>query len=484
MTKENYKQQYLKIGICILIGILIKLLVPVCYDLTPKGVTYLAIFIPTILLWTFVDTGWPSIICMAMFALCQVMPTSQVTATTIANTTVMTVITAGVLVGKLHEYGVLRYLAKWFISRKAIHNRPYVFLLFWCLLLFVNGAILGTIIGFVILIPVLRAVCEEIDCPKGSSFHKAMFLLTIWVGIFTEACIIFFMPTPLTGLGVLNGMGFAWGLFDYMKVASIPVFVISIVVAIAIVKFIVKPDVSNFWKYDDAAKRAELKANPICIEGKICTGLLILQIFFSGIAGSLGLGAFSTWAAAVGMCGFTFLFVGSMNLIFVNGKPLMNVAEDGKYIPWKAMIFVSVTFLFSSSISSADYGIVSTLMQIIAPVASKLPTMALIIIGAVLCVFLTNLISNVVTCFITLSVFIPVLSAVGVNPALVQATAALYIALCSLACAAPSGSPGIGLIMGVEIENKGLFKYTIIYLLVMIVLLMATILPIGSLLYK
>ena len=412
LTKENYKKQYAKTIVIILIGVLIKLFVPACYYLTDTGVTYLAIFIPTVLMWTFVDTGWPSVLCMAALCLTQVMPTAKVLASSIANPTCFTVMTAGVLVGKLNEYGVLRHMAKWFVSRRAVHGRPYVFMMFWCFLLFINGAILGTIIGFVILLPVLRAACEEIGCGRGSSFHRAMCLLTLWVGIFTEACIIFFMPTPLTGIGVLNGIGFGWGLFDYMKVASIPVFVLSIAAALLIVKFVVRPDVSSFWKYDDAAKRAELKAAPLCTEGKICTLLLLLQIFFSGIAGSLGLGAFSSWAAAVGMAGFTLLIVGSMNLIFINGRPLAELGPDSRYIPWKAIIFISVTFIFSSSISSEEYGIVSTLVTIMAPVTSGLPVWLLIISGALVCVVLTNFISNVVTCFIALSVFIPILSSI------------------------------------------------------------------------
>ena len=484
LTKENYKQQYLKIAIIVLVGIAIKLFVPVCYDLTPKGVTYLAIFVPTVLLWSIVDTGWPSILCMAALCLTEAVPTNTVLATSIANPTVYTCITASVLVGKLNEYGVLRQMAKWFISRKAVHGRPYVFLMFWCFLLFVNTAILGTIIGFVILLPVLRAVCDEIECGKGTSFHRTMCMLTIWVGIFCEACIIFFMPTPLTGIGVLNGMGFGWGLFDYMKTASIPVFVVTIIVALAITKFIVKPDMSNFWKYDDAAKRAEMKANPLCLEGKICACLLIVQILFSGIIGSLPLGEFSAWAARVGMAGFTLLFVGSMNLIFVNGKPLMNVATDGKYVPWKAFIFVSTTFVFSASLSSADYGLVSTLMQVLAPITSKLPVAVIVIAGALLCVILTNLMSNVVTCVVALSVFIPVLTSMGVASNLIQAISVFFITMCSLANLSPSGSAGIGLIMGIEIESREIFKYSIIFIVCMMILMAATVIPLGSIIYK
>jgi di/tricarboxylate transporter len=244
-----------------------------------------------------------------------------------------------------------------------------------------------------------------------------------------------------------------------------------------------KPDMSNFWKYDDATKRAELKAEPICKQGKICLTLLVFQIFFGGIAGSLGLGAFSSWAAQVTMAGFVLIFVGGLSLIRVDGKQIGNVAADGAFVPWKAIIFISVTFIFSSSIASADFGLVSTLMQILSPIAAKLPVAVLILTGALLCVVFTNLMSNVVTCFIMLSVFIPILSSVGVGNALLSATGALYIALCSLACATPSGSPGIGLVLGIEIENKEIVKHSLIYLVITMTVMVAVVLPLGSILY-
>lgn len=483
ITKENMKSTYIKVAIAVLIGILIKLLVPVSYDLTPKGITYLAIFIPTLFLWIVCDTGWPSILCMAFFCMTQVVPTNTVLSLTIANPTVYTVITAGVIVHKMTEHGVMKHLAKWFISRKIVHNRPYVFFTIWCLVMLINTSLMGNIIGFVLILPIMRAVCEEIECPRGTSFHKAITALTLWTGLALDACIIFFMPTALTGVGVMAGFGFAWGLFGYMKVATIPVFIMVTLVGVGVVKFVIKPDVSNFWKYDDAAKRAELKANPLSKAGKVCTAILIVHVFFSGIAGALGLGKFSEWASSVGMAGFVMFFVGIMALIVVDGKPLHNVGPDGNSIPWKAMIFVATTFMFSSTFNSADYGIVTTMMKVLSPVAAKLPPVLVIIIGAVICLVITNFMSNVVTCFMCLSVFIPILMGIGIPDNLVQAVGVVYICLCSLAFCTPSGSPGNGLIMGIEVENKEIVKYSVIFCAIMLVVYCAVLLPLGSLMF-
>ena len=78
ITKENCKRTYLLLGIFIIIGVLIKICVPAAGALTTKGVTYLAILLPTILAWTFLDTGWPSLLCMAALIMCQVLPAGTV----------------------------------------------------------------------------------------------------------------------------------------------------------------------------------------------------------------------------------------------------------------------------------------------------------------------------------------------------------------------------------------------------------------------
>lgn len=65
MSKKNY----IILAVAVIIGAAIQLFVPAVGGLTPAGVSMLAVFIPTIILWIGIGTGWTSFLALTVLAL-------------------------------------------------------------------------------------------------------------------------------------------------------------------------------------------------------------------------------------------------------------------------------------------------------------------------------------------------------------------------------------------------------------------------------
>lgn len=480
-TQNEYRNKLMKFVVIVIVAVLIKLLLPVSYDLTPQGVTYLAIFIGAVLCWIFVGSAWPSLLAMAALLMTGTLNIGTIGATGWGSMLVMSLICSMVVAGKLQEFGVLRYIARWMISRKIVHGRPYMFAAVWCLAIYaIVGLSGGHVIAYLLFIPLAHDLCEEINVKKGEKFYLMLILLTLWTGIIAECVFPFCSLTDLTGIGILSGMGHPITTVEYLERSIVPGIIVPILVSQIVVRFLLKPDTSNFVQYDDAAKRAELREEHLSNEGRITITFFLLWILFGGLLpGIHALGAISAWASQVGIAGFNFLMAGVLCLIRVNGKPIVT-AKDAAKVPWTIVIFMSAIMTFSSTIAGEDFGIVSSVTKMIFPIAMKLSLPAVVIVGAILVTLLSNFISNTVTCVIGISVFIPLIQQMGASESLIYCVATMLIMLCSVACLTPSSTVGTPMIMGPEASMKEMFRYSfpfVIGTMILIALIYGLVIP-------
>lgn len=480
-VEKVHRTKLIRLAVIAAISLLIKFLIPVSYDLTPQGITYLAIFIGTVLCWIFVGSAWPSLLSMAMLLMTGTLDIGTIGATGWGSMLVMSLICSMVVAGKLQEFGVLRYIARWMISRKIVHGRPYVFAVVWALAIYaIVGLSGGHVIAYLLFIPLAHDLCDEIGVKKGDSFYMMLILLTLWTGIIAESVFPFCSMTDLTGIGILSGMGYPLSTVGYLERSIIPGILVPILMSQIVIRFILKPDTTLFDNYDDEAKRLELKQEHVSREGKITITFFLMWIIFGGmLPGMHALGLISSWASQVGIAGFNFLMVGVLCIVLVNKKPIVS-AKDAANIPWTIIIFMSAIMTFSATIASENFGIVSTVTKVIFPAAMKLSLPAVVIVGAILVTLLSNFISNTVTCVIGISVFIPLIQQMGASDSVVYCVATMLIMLCSVACLTPSSTVGTPMIMGPEASMKEMFRYSlpfVIGVMILIALIYGLVIP-------
>lgn len=101
MSKKNY----IILAVAVIIGAAIQLFVPAVGGLTPAGVSMLAVFIPTIILWIGIGTGWTSFLALTVLALMQVLDGQTVFNTAWGNSVNVVIIPMLIIVQVMIDSG-------------------------------------------------------------------------------------------------------------------------------------------------------------------------------------------------------------------------------------------------------------------------------------------------------------------------------------------------------------------------------------------
>lgn len=396
--------------IALLIGGLIKVCIPVSYDLTPVGITYLAVFIPTIYLWLTCSTDWPSVLAIAALCLLGVYPSTTLYASAWGQWVFAYAVGCYVLTGILVDTGAVEYIAKWFVTRKMVENRPKVFLLMLSLGTFLVGCFVSNVACLIIFIALIKVCSEIMGIKKGEPFYNAMFMLSFWASSLGQLTIPFGKSLASVILGIVSGVGYEmdYGRFFTM---SVPFSLAFVAISWVVVCFIYRPDVSKFSTYDPQVIRDDMAANPINRRAKT---ILILYIFvlFSWIAPLFTfLPKLSAYFKTQSYVSCTWAVVALCCVIKVDGKPMCNLGQDIKKIQWAPLLFLITILSFSAGIGSADFGISTTISAILAPVFDGLPTYLVICLIMIMVLVLTNVMSNAVALTIIMTAMFPIVIA-------------------------------------------------------------------------
>ncbi|MEE0546329.1 MAG: hypothetical protein UC390_01200 [Peptococcaceae bacterium] len=248
-TKPSY-WVHLVIGLLIMIGF--PQLGPF-EPITETGMWVAGILIGMVYLWSTLDSIWPSILGLLLFALYSGFLGEDVTGYNAVKTVflnavgsdiVITVILGMVLFGAIECAGCTKYLARFFLTRKIITGRPYVFLfiVFFCSY-FVAGFTLP-IASLLILWPLMYEAMNEF----GYKPQDKIFWISIF-GIYLAATLgqpMFpFKGAALVITGVFSkaaGMDLSYPAYiAYNFIMAILLLLIFLI----FVKFILRPDVSK-----------------------------------------------------------------------------------------------------------------------------------------------------------------------------------------------------------------------------------------------
>lgn len=304
-----------------------------------------------------------------------------------------------------------------------------------------------------------------------------------WLAQTCDGVLIWGRPYVLTMVALVAGLGYAnFTAMTYLKVAGIYL-LCAVVIAILIVKLVMRPDVSKFENFDDAAMREDLKKNPISKQGKIAIiGMVIILICYV-LAYCSFLGGIADYFTNITIAASVTLVCALLCIISVDGKPVMDLNKAASKVPWSMIIFLGAIMFYAGAVGGDDYGISVCLQNLLGPVVARIPVMVAMIIGLVLASVITNFCSNTVAGVVVCSSFVPAIMAIpGVNQAQVLAFACGAIAICGTAICTLSACPTMGIVYSdIGLSYKGTAKYSVLMCACMIIVAIILI-PIGSVL--
>jgi sodium-dependent dicarboxylate transporter 2/3/5 len=428
------------------------LLLPPVEPLTTVGMRAIGVFLFTVIGWMLIGIGYPSLLCVALFALTGVMTPAAAFSAAWGNWLVFFMLAAFGLSEGLRVTGFSRRFALWFITRPFTTGHPWLLVAMFLLGCTIMGSITSLTVTCIVFMTIAEPMLEGLGYKKGDPF-AAMFMMGIaWAATASSAM------TPVGhALNVLiidlvqTDLSYTMNFAQWMAV-GIPMGLLVFLMLLAIFRYVVRPDVSRFSDMATGYIRKESgKIGAMKLEEKLAVAVflgVVICWILPGVTSNILPGV----SAYLGEMGYAIpAIVGAclLCIIRVKGKPLLTYRRwmlEG--VEWSTMALIGGIMVIAEVIGSPETGIPQFLTGIFQPVATGAPFNIFLLITLLWVVLQTNLMSNLVSGSTIYRIMVPATAAAGVgNPvalAFVIAAAANYAFILPSATTAPAIVTGSG----------------------------------------
>lgn len=469
--------------IAILLDVLISLLVPAANGLTAIGVRAIGAAVATVYLWTFVATDWTSIFAALLFAIAGVMPFA--TLLTTGAVPVLLIITMSAITIPLSRTGFIARVINWFVTRKILRGRPWLFFAFYFAAIYIIGCFLDVAACALIALPVARELCREIGYEDDSKFASTMYLGIIWYSMWGYAATPIAHTVSIIIMGLVeSATGMTISMMDYMAV-GVPCTIILGIFSFLVFRFIVRPDVSKFINYDPESRAQKVSAKMGKGERNavIIFALVIAAILFPDLCR----GFLPEAAAFVSALTINGPAVAGIALMFVvtdeHGDRLLDFSKSINDIPWGAALLVFGMFVVAPCLTAENTGIPVWIANLLNPMTSTMTSwVPLVLVVAAFCAIFTNFMSCNAIANIAFSLMAPI--ALGLSPMVNVAALAIVVAIAAnIGIMTPAASAASAVVLGSGASTSHAMKYGAVMIPISVVVCLTAVYPLASLVF-
>lgn len=474
--KAPAKKMYLHLAIAIILGLIIALCIKPTSGLTEIGVKVLAVTVPTLYLWLTVNTHWTSILFLGLLIMTGTMTANAVWAGSMGHFSVITMIIFMILNYGLMQTGVIDKVCSWFITRKIVHGRPYVFICMFFASMLVLGMFMDNLSLAVIYVGIAEVLCAKIGFKKGDPFYTCMFMGIMWVDVIISIASPIAHAPCLILIGMMQAqLGITVSYAQWLGL-GIPFAIIMFLVIIICVR-VWKPDTSAFVNYDvEEEKKNAPKLDKKGITASIVFLCALVLILLPELTGSL-LPGFSGFWKTCGVVVPAILACALLCIIHVDGAPVLDMPSALKSLPMGAIIFAGVVCVMSTPFSAENTGINTWLGNILSPLMANLSPFVVIVVLVVAALIMTNFLSNVVTMVLFFNVGVALLSGGSTNLGVFSMAIGIASAMATLT---PSACAPMPLIFGPgHVTMKNTIKVNLLFVVLSFIVIMAFVIPFG-----
>lgn len=458
-------------------------LLPAPYPVTVLGMKIVGILIGMVYLWITVDTLWPSILGLVAIMISGYGTPEEILAASFGNTyTVMTLFMMA-FCGVIEQNKINEYIACWFLERKIMDGRPWVFTFIWFLTAAILAMLCHALMAVFFLWSVLYHLSDTLEIRKGDAWLSSMLVGTVFSAMIAQ--VIFpFKDMGLFMVGSFESIsGLSMPAAPYMLVQSVTC-ICCILFYMLLMRFVFHVNIAPLKKIQTSSlKREELP--PMSPLQRLLLALLFVLIF------SLCIPAFFatdfllvTFLKKLGMTGIIMLFFAALCLIRVEGKPLVDFQELAqKRISWNLIFLIAVALCTSTALTDDSTGIKEFLSITCSPAFEGKSAFAFtaILTGATL--ILTNAANNGVVGILFLT--ISAIFSVQIEGADVLLLATLVTFCVTDALVLPSASIYGAVLHGNSqwLTKREIIQYTTAAILASYMVIMLVSYPLGTLVF-
>lgn len=416
---------------------------PASAPLTPLGMEVIGIFLGMLYGWLIVgDLFWPSITGMVLLGLSDYTTVAKAFQTGFGNNTVLLLFFFFIFTNIISDAGITNYIALWLSRRKFAQGKPYMLSFLLAFTMFILVFMVSATAGCLIMFPIIKEVARLYGFEPGEDWPKHMIIGATYVAC-TGYMLLPFKSLPVVvfaSYAELSGQSINIGPYILCTIAMTAA---SMLIFLAVLKFILKPDMSKITRGDVVF--AELP--PLNGYQKLVFGyffFIILLLLWPTFAPK-------SWAAtklisSIGNTGILALSV----VIFAGAKTINHrgkvitmqmLCERG--ITWSLIFLLSAALLIAGAITDESTGVSLYLTAIITPIVAGRSPFLFIFLICLIASVMTALSNNVATA----AIFVPIVYTLGqVSGA---NSAALIICLmnaCNIGLATPPASAPASLI--------------------------------------
>ena len=466
LTRED-KKFYIVVAITALIMYGFGFL-PTFGQVSPQGMKILGIFLGCIFAWCFGELVWSSILGLVTLGIYGFGTMGVNFASAYANNTIATMITAIVFCYAIERCGLLREISKWIVGQRWAQKSPWGLVLAFFIAAVVAGAMATNAVPPIVLLWALfYEMAKEIGI-KPYEPLSVIILCGIGVAAYVGVAMMPYaaMTVLVRGAAEAFDPAFVFNVGQYMLINFFAA-ILFVPLVVLMLRLIAGSKV-NF----EMPKRESYKMT-LTAEMKICLAFLVFLILSMVLPNFLPADNairlfFGSKLTIVG----TFMLLSAiLMVIHINGKPVLDIAEGIKYIPWPLVLLVSSALAISGFITADGMGIVPTIVTALNPLMEGKSALAITLLFVANDLIMTNFINDVVTCMVLYPIGAQFILDAGGS---IMLFAILFAQVTIQGCLMPSGSIVGAMFHGNAgwMKPKDIFFYVAIMEIVLLVVLL------------
>ena len=335
-----------------------KLIIPARNGLTDIGVNVISVFLGTVFLWMTEGIGWTSLLAIGMLGTTGVMSYSQIAQNSFGNWVTIYTIVSSILNYSLMEAGIIDRIVKWFVTRRFLRGKPWLFIATWLFAIYVVSLVMNSTSVALVILPMVTALCAEIGSQKGDKLPKILLMGSVISILLGYNATPISHSIPVTFLGLVNrDFNVQLTFFDWCKV-GVPVSLLMFAVMILFFRIVMRTDVSSVEQVDVEAMRNSIqpmtaKQKTISITYLIVIFVWLMPTIFQNILPEL--------AARVNGIGYSVPVIIAVVILNAikdrDGQSYMNFDAAVKSVSWPLIILTAAIMLMNPCMSAETAGI-------------------------------------------------------------------------------------------------------------------------------
>ena len=456
-------------------------LIPPIEPLTPLGMSLVGIFLGVLYGWIFIDIIWPSIAGLLALMLVGGMKPVVLLNKSFGDPIVVMMFFIFVFCATINYYGLSKFISLWFITRKAVAGRPWLFTYTFLVSIMILGGLTSASPAAVIGWSILYGICDVCGYKKGEGYPTMMVFGTVYAAQ-VGMSLIPFKQAALTVMGAYETMSGTH--IDYAKYMFIALIICALcsLLFLLIGKYIFRPDVSKLADLD-ASKLDTDQSLSLNNVQKTVLGFLFALVALLLIPAFLPADiTIVRFLKSIGNTGICMFLVGLMCFIKVDGKPLLRfkaMVDDG--VAWGIIFILAMVQPLSGAMATPESGITPFLMSVLEPLFGAGSPLFFAVCMGLLATILTQFINNGAVGVALMPVIFSYCTNMNVGPELAVIMVVMGVHLAFLT---PAASSIAALLHGNEwASTKSIWKSSPIVILLSWVLMSPVTVTVGSILF-